>query len=176
MVLDQQPLLPFFSIEQEQDQCWLYWGSLTGLCLSPVGLRAVWALSWGPTTQAPVTSAHVDPKLCCGLWPTLSGLRPDHLTDSYWTALGGTELPVLSGGAWELCVCCSQLPGAANSPSKYIKTLLVARPVWMLLGFSQGSRGKPWQRDLHGKGVTDYTLKSFLGSADLFIQTFLSSK
>lgn len=118
MVLGQQPLLPFFSIEQEQDQCWLYWGSLTGLYLSPGGLRAVWALSWGPTTQVPVTSANVDPKLCCGLWPILSGLRPDHLTDSYWTALGGTELPVLSGGAWELCVCCSQLPALPADTSR----------------------------------------------------------
>lgn len=97
-------------------------------------------------------------------------------TRPFQTALGGTEQPILSGRDWELCVCCFQVPEAASSPSRHMKTLLVARPVWMLLGFSQGSRGKPWQRDFHGKGVTDYTLKRLLGSADLFIQTFLSSK
>lgn len=104
MVLGQQPLLPFFSIEQEQDQCWLYWGSLTGLYLSPGGLRAVWALSWGPTTQVPVTSANVDPKLCCGLWPILSGLRPDHLTDSFeqhWEGLS-CQFSLVEPGS---CVC-----------------------------------------------------------------------
>lgn len=138
--------------------------------------RAKNCVGCGPAPQVPVTSANVDHKLCCGLWSILSELRRDHFTDSYWTALGGAEQPLLSGRDWELCVCSSQLPGAASSLSRHMKTLLVARPVWMLLGFSQGSRGKPWQRDLHGKGVTDYTSKRLLGSADLFIQTFLSSK
>lgn len=58
-----------------------------------------------------------DHKLCCGFWSTLSGLRPDHFRDSYWTALGGTEQPLLSGRDWELCVCCSQLPGLPALPA-----------------------------------------------------------
>ena len=61
-------MFPFFSVEQVQDQCWLYQGFLTGVYLSPVGLRAAYLLGCGPcNNQVPIASANVDHNLCCGL-------------------------------------------------------------------------------------------------------------
>lgn len=104
-------------------------------------LTQLWSLQQ-PTAQVPITSANTDCNLGHGLWSTMRGLRPGHFIGSCWRASGDwAAQPVFSGGDWELCVL---IPAAWGCwlPSRCVGSLLVEGPVWMLLGFSQGSRGK----------------------------------